>query len=80
MAQKWHKEMGMEIFDFKKLIESAHTEEEWLEMFRGLPISERRKYQAQLKAKGLTPNSAPPWGRIMQEEIPPPIARKGKKK
>ncbi len=57
-----------------------HGIHEWLEMFQGLPITEKRKIQAQFKAKGYTANSAPPWGRIMQEEIPPPKTRKRKKK
>lgn len=55
------------------LFSNAHTGEEWLAMFRGLPVGEQRKFQARLKETGFTRSSASPTGALLREDVPAPI-------
>jgi hypothetical protein len=62
------------------LFSNAHTGEEWLAMFRELPVAEQRKFQARLTETGFTRHSASPTGPLLREDVPALIrARKGKR-
>jgi hypothetical protein len=59
----------------RDLFSSTHTEEEWLGMFRKLPVAEQRKFQARLKETGFTRYSASPSGPLLREDVPAPTGK-----
>ncbi len=59
----------------RDLFSNAHTEWEWLEMFRKLPVAEQRKFQARLKQTGFTNYSASPLGPLLREDILAPKSK-----